>query len=206
MAEYGSFLRDRENLDRQISEAKVPGARKALELRKQSEGAEYMAITSDRIANQSEIIVGHRNTEEALEQRERAAGFRKEAQELRAQFRGLHAERGTDKAEQAEPQKIAEPQPQQKEAEVKRDSESPVMVEERMPGQPRGKPQKLNDFVNTIPLPAKPEQRAFTATTQFYGSVLQRGQRHLAVSRTKNLIYPEGDSTARVRSLPAPFS
>ncbi len=164
MAEYGSFLRDRENLDRQIAQANDPEARKALELRKQIEGAEYMAITSDRIANQSEIIVGRSNTEEAVKHRDRAAGFRKEAQELRAEFRGLHAERaqGTNEpAAHGEPQKAAEPKPQQKEAEVKRGPA--LMVEERTPGQPRGKPEKLTDFVNTVPLSAKPEQRAFTA-------------------------------------------
>jgi len=165
MAEYGAFLRDRENLNRQIAQAKDPGARKALELRKQIEGAEYMAITSDRIASQSEIIVGRRNTDEAVKQRERAAGYRKEAQELRAQFRELHAERalGTDKpAARGEAPKVAEPK-QQKEAEVKRDTAPALMVEERTPGQRRGKPEKLTDFVNTIPHSAKPPQRVFTA-------------------------------------------
>ncbi|MGO9985385.1 MAG: relaxase/mobilization nuclease domain-containing protein, partial [Rhodomicrobium sp.] len=58
MAEYGSFLRDREELNRQIAQAKDPAERQALVLRQRIESAEYMAITSERIATQSEIIVG----------------------------------------------------------------------------------------------------------------------------------------------------
>ena len=122
MGKYGMFLRDRETLDRQIAQAKDPEARRALELRKDIESAEYMAITSDRIATQSEIIVGRRNTEEATKYRERAAGFRKEAQELRAQFRELHVERaqGTDTpAVRGTSRNVAEPKPQQKETQLK---------------------------------------------------------------------------------------
>ena len=122
MGEYGAFLRDRETLDRQIAQAKDPEARRALELRKGIESAEYMAITSDRIAVQSEIIVGRRDTEEAGKYRKRAVAFRKEAHDLRVQFRELQVERaqGTDTpAARGTSQNVAEPKPQQKETELK---------------------------------------------------------------------------------------
>jgi hypothetical protein len=92
MAEYGAFLRDRENLDRLIAQAD-PETRQVLELRKRIEAAEYMAITSNRIAAQSEIIVGRRDTDEAVHQRQRAAEFLKDARELREQFREIQKER-----------------------------------------------------------------------------------------------------------------
>jgi hypothetical protein len=159
MAEYGAFLRDRENLNRQIAQAKDPETRRALELRKRIESAEYMAITSDRIAAQSEIIVGRRNTDEAVKQRERAATFRKEAQDLRKEFRELHAGRVLDKEtpKVREPQKVVEPQAQ-KEPEAKRETRPPLMVEERPLSKPRGAPQKLSEFIKDAPTPSKWDQ------------------------------------------------
>ena len=114
---------------------------------------------------------------------------------MRTQFRGLHAERaqGTDNpAAHGEPPKVAEPKPQLKEAEVKRDSGPALMVEERTPGQPRGKPQKLGDFVHTVPLAAKPQQRAFTAAEMsrdrkarnaHYAQLAAEQQRSVALNR-----------------------
>jgi len=102
MEEYRIFLQDRENLNRQIASTTDPKEREALELRKSIESAEYMAITSDRIANQSEIIVGRLNTDEAMRQRARALDFRREAKGLRARFREAQAERGKDAENQQE--------------------------------------------------------------------------------------------------------
>jgi len=175
MAEYGAFLRDRENLNRQIAQAKDPEVRKSLELRKQIEGAEYMAITTRRIASQSAVVHGKlveihnkdgsvtRKLEsaESKKQTERAEAFEKEAQDLRTQFRELHAERAreTEKpaAARSASQKVAEPKPK-KEAEVKRDPAPALMVEERPLGKPRGEAKKLSDFMKDVPLPARQEQ------------------------------------------------
>jgi len=136
MAEYGAFLRDRENIDRQIARATDPMERKGLELQKKIEAAEYMAITSNRIAAQSEIIVGRRNSEEAVHQRGRASEFQKEAQELRKEFREIQKTRLT--LEQPETPKSAttphEPEP---------------MVEERVRGQGNWKTQPLSEFIKT---------------------------------------------------------
>ena len=94
MAEYGAFRRDREDLDRQIAQETDPVKRRSLELRKEIEGADYMAITSHRIAAQSEIIVGRRDTDEAVRQRARAAEYEERAREMRQERRDLS--RGRD--------------------------------------------------------------------------------------------------------------
>jgi hypothetical protein len=87
MAEYGRFARDREELNRQIAAEDDPARRRTLELRRDIESADYMSITSHRIAGQSEIIVGRSNTDEAIRQREQAAKYEAEAKELRQQYR-----------------------------------------------------------------------------------------------------------------------
>ena len=50
MAEYAAFRRDREAYDRQIAKTADPIERQALDLRKRIEGADYLAMTGDRIA------------------------------------------------------------------------------------------------------------------------------------------------------------
>lgn len=102
MAEHGAFLRDRENIDRQIARATDPKERKSLELQKRIEYAEYMAITSNRIAQQSDIIWGQKViveengkkvarmiSKDGEAQRAKAADYQIEAQELRKEFREL---------------------------------------------------------------------------------------------------------------------
>ena len=169
MAEYGDFLRDRENLDRQIAKAEDPKERETLELRKRIEAADYMAITSDRIAQQSYIIQGKpilrdkdRDPSKSLEeqladrpdvnkefyvQTERAAAFRKEAQELRTQYRDLQAERFRDREEgMAAPEAIRrEPEPEApretartpQPIQDKEPERSPVKAEKATPGHER---------------------------------------------------------------------
>ena len=175
MAEYGAFLRDRENLDRQIAQAKDPDARRALELRKEIESAEYMAITSERIATQSEIIIGRKDTEEALNQRKRAEVFRKEAEDLRKEYHELQKNRAL---RQSQPAKSAKPAhkapeptsvPKEKTAERRAPTDGATrshagahMVEERPKGAPRGAPQSLNEFVKNLSLPAQQAQQKFT--------------------------------------------
>jgi len=72
------------------------GARyaQAVDLRKRIEGAEYIVLTSDRIAQQSMVITGRRDSEEAVKFRRRASAYLIEAQNLRQQLRRL--ERGPD--------------------------------------------------------------------------------------------------------------
>lgn len=160
MEEYRTFLQDRETLTRQIAKADDPKERESLELRQRIESAEYMAITSNRIATQSEIITGRSNSEEAVRQRARAAEFQKEAKELRGQFRELHAERSHGKDEHAAPEAakqapeqkaVKEPERQPQAAAPEKEKTSSIMVQERQPGKPRGEPQKLGDFVKGLP-------------------------------------------------------
>jgi len=133
MEEYRTFLQDRENLNRQIAQATDPKTREALELRQRIESAEYMAITSDRIATQSEIIVGRLNTDEAMRQRARALDFRKEAKGLRAQFR----ETQTERAAAAENQQGKEHRPETPERRGHRPNYQ--ALKEETPQKPEGK-------------------------------------------------------------------
>jgi len=110
MAEYGAFIRDREQLTQQIASAQDAEARKTLELRKEIEANDYMAVTSRRIAGQSEVITGRHDSEEALRFRERATDYEAHSKELRQEYRDLAAERA---ARAAEPQER-----QQQEAQV----------------------------------------------------------------------------------------
>jgi len=98
MAEYAAFRRDRAEYDKQIAKTADPQERKVLDLRKRIEGADYLALTGDRIAAQSEIITGRRNSQEALYERQKAADYRIQAQDLRQQLRDLQPERTAEKA------------------------------------------------------------------------------------------------------------
>lgn len=178
MAEYGAFLRDREALDRQIAQAKDSRSREALELRKKIEAAEYMAITSRRIASQSAVVHGKLNpktrrleSEESLKETARAEKFEKEARELRQQFRELQEARSMEKTERkpSTAEKGREPEPAQKAVleEARRDPGAQkktepreLMVEERQAGKPRGKAESLRGFVQNLPeTPNQPERK-----------------------------------------------
>jgi hypothetical protein len=175
MAEYGEFLRDRENLDQQIARTEDPTERQALELRQRIEAADYMTITSERIATQSEIIVGKRNTDEAVKQRERAAAFQKEARELRGQYRELQASRALERTDTGEkradpPARVSlEPEPKDQSAGIQKSpaaktGDRGLMVEERPIGKPRGEAQSLSNFVKELPS-TQPQRKITYAET-----------------------------------------
>jgi hypothetical protein len=102
MAEYGDFIRDRERLTQQIAKEQDQEARQALELRKQIEFNDYIAITSHRIAGQSEVITGRDNSEEAVRFRARAAEYEAKSKEVRQEYRDLATERATRAADPPE--------------------------------------------------------------------------------------------------------
>lgn len=160
MAEHARFMQERQTLDRQLAQEKDPEARKALELRKQIEAADYMALTDRRIASQSEIITGKLNSPEAIKSRERATEFEKEAAQLREQYREhqLAREQRRDTVPvQAEKDHNAKPEAEKKPDDkipvtVAKESaekgEKPVMVMDMRNGK---EPVPLVDFVNGLP-------------------------------------------------------
>ena len=160
MAEYGAFLRDRENLDRQIARTTNPNERQKLELRKEIEAAEYMALTSERIAGQSEIIVGKMNSPEAINQRSRAKAFQEQAQVLRKEYREIGSEREQEKEQARKGNEEELPRTQPPAKQQTEQARSNIKVEERTAGKPRGAEQNLVEFVKT--LPEKPPRREFT--------------------------------------------
>ena len=102
MAEYAAFRRDREALDQRIAKTADPQERQALDLRKRIEGAEYLAMTSDRIAQQSWVITGRRDSQEAVKERLRATEYRIQAQDLRQQLREVRQGNAPDKDRERE--------------------------------------------------------------------------------------------------------
>jgi len=105
MAEYGALIRERSKLEAQISKTSDPVERQRLELRKRIESADYMALTSERIAAQSEVIIGRSDTPEAVRQRARAKSFQEEAQALRKEYREVVIEQSRGKGQDGEGEK-----------------------------------------------------------------------------------------------------
>lgn len=132
MAEYGAFIRDREQLTRQIAQEQDAEARKALELRKEIEANDYIAITSRRIAGQSEIITGRHNSEEAVRFRERAAEYEAQSKELRQEYRDLATERA---ARAADPQELQQHEAPAQNSQSSQPAENSAAKEAEAPGQ-----------------------------------------------------------------------
>ena len=159
MAEYGAFVRDRQSINRQISEAKDPKERKALELRREIEFCEYMAITSDRIAVQSEVITGRLKTPEAQKQREQATKYREQAQTLRKEFREIHDrahEQGRGNEGPPQPPEGERKAPGSRNAPEREGGKEPsVMVMEKGTRSQAGNARSLEDFIKDVPTPEK---------------------------------------------------
>lgn len=188
MAEYGAFLRDRENLNRQIGRTSDPLELQKLELRKQIEAADYMAITSERIARQTEIVVGKMNAPAAMRERERAKAFQEEAKGLRKEYQEIGASQ--DLKQEGTRGHRAEPFMAQKESSPSEKAPPALMVEERISGKPRGQEQKLVDFVKK--LPEKQPSREFTseeirnnpeAKKAYYSQIRDEKNRDIAVNQ-----------------------
>jgi hypothetical protein len=84
MSESAMFHRGQEKLRAAAAEEKDPAKRRVIELRRQIEAHDYMAITSDRLAGISTAIAGH-ESEQAVADRTRAASYRNLATSLRAE-------------------------------------------------------------------------------------------------------------------------
>jgi hypothetical protein len=100
MAEYGAFAKQQQSLDIQIANAADPEQRQALEMRKEIEVCDYMAITDRRIARMDEVLAGH-ETEYVKQTRDRADDYAERAKHLREEYRELKQqqhERSEDKS------------------------------------------------------------------------------------------------------------
>lgn len=82
-AEHELFRQEQDELARQVARELDPEKRRSLELRKEIEGCDYMVITSERIAAQSEVISGRADSGDAVGQREKARIYRERAAQLR---------------------------------------------------------------------------------------------------------------------------
>ncbi len=108
MHEYGAFHRQQERLRREIANERDPEQRRLLELRRNIEAHDYMAITSERLAGISAVIAGRENAPQALRDRESAAAYQARAKELREERTRLIEEcerrsRDADRSRTVEP-------------------------------------------------------------------------------------------------------
>ena len=87
MAEHSAFLRDQQRLEALIKDAANADARHSLEQRKDIQAADHIAATSHRVADQSEIITGVRDNEDAVIFRERAAEYEARSASLQQNYR-----------------------------------------------------------------------------------------------------------------------
>lgn len=95
MAEYGAFHREQDRLRREIAQEPNADKRQLLELRKEIEAADYMAITSARLAGIGRVVAGRDDTEQVQRDEARAQEFADRSRELRENYRELLAQRLT---------------------------------------------------------------------------------------------------------------
>lgn len=93
LAEGAAFKKEQEGLRKEAAAEKDPEKRALIDLRRQIEAHEYMAITSQRLAGISATLAGREDNPIAQRDREQAAAHQARARELRE-------ERGQRQAEQ----------------------------------------------------------------------------------------------------------
>jgi hypothetical protein len=93
MQEYAMFHRRQETMRENIAREKDPEKRQIIELKRQIEGHEYMAITSDRLAGMSAVIAGREDSPQAVLDRGRAQAYQQRAREFREERGRLIEER-----------------------------------------------------------------------------------------------------------------
>ena len=103
LAEGAAFKKEQEALRKEAAAEKDPEKRALIDLRRQIEAHEYMALTSQRLAGISATLAGREDNPIAQRDREQAAAHQARAKELRAERSQRQAEqerREQDKAQQ----------------------------------------------------------------------------------------------------------
>jgi hypothetical protein len=85
MSEYAMFHRNQEKMREEMAKESDPDKRRVIDLRRNIESCDYMALTSERLAGISIAIVGRKDAPQAVIDHERAADYRAHAAALRAQ-------------------------------------------------------------------------------------------------------------------------
>ena len=104
MGEYGALIREREQLQAQLAKEDDPEKRQLIELRRDIQAADYMALTSRRSAAQTVTITGNRDNEDALQLLKRADAYEAHSEALRHEYRDLTGGRALPDPEQAKAQ------------------------------------------------------------------------------------------------------
>src|SRR5260221_12866867 len=99
MAEYGAFHREQDRLKRDAAREADPEKRQLIELQREIEAAEYMAITSQRLAGIGRVVAGRDDSPQVQQDEARHEEFAVRGRELREQYRELLEERLTRDAD-----------------------------------------------------------------------------------------------------------
>lgn len=105
VAEGAMLAREQQDLARMIGSETDPSKKSELELRKQIEGYDYLAITSERLARMNRTITGRQDSELAKRDEDWAKDFRKKAQALREERVRLIEARELQQSQQEAPQR-----------------------------------------------------------------------------------------------------
>ena len=100
LAEHARFAEQQEELRQRAAAEQDPEARRLLDLRREIEAADYMALTSNRLAAMGRVITGRDDSPEATRDQERARAYTEQAAELREQRAAIIRER--DERQQAQ--------------------------------------------------------------------------------------------------------
>ncbi len=109
LAEGAAFKKEQEGLRKEAAAEKDPDKRALIDMRRQIEAHEYMAVTSQRLAGISAAIAGRDNNPISNNDREQAAAHQARAKELREERSQRQAEQERKERESA-PQQAAERQ------------------------------------------------------------------------------------------------
>jgi len=140
MQEYAMFNRRQEEMRLEMAQEKDPEKRRLVELKRDIEGFDYMAITEDRLGGMSASIAGREGAPRAVLSWARAEAYQERARELREERGRLVEDREKQgRAAGAEPQRGADqparPAETGKTSDTKRDDADPATkVSERKEG------------------------------------------------------------------------
>jgi hypothetical protein len=140
MQEYAMFHRRQEEMRQEIAKEKDPGKRREIDLKREIEGCDYMAITSERLAGMSVAITGRNDSPQAGLDRDRARAYQERARELRDERGRLVEEREKQErrnvVELSRTQDKPSPPDTNKTNDIKRDEAEPAAkVGERRDGE-----------------------------------------------------------------------
>lgn len=164
LAEGAAFKKEQEGLRKEAAAEKDPEKRALIELRRQIEAHEYMAVTSQRLAGLSATLAGREDSPIAQRDREQAAAHQARAKELREERSPLQAEQ--ERRERQEQEKAKQPPEAQKQSALDRYRAAAGRAAPEQPSKPAFHQTQANNQT-TETTPQSKEGRASSAMAAY---------------------------------------